>query len=364
MDLGRELVACALRTGTLKPFAEGGLTAEYLTAPDDLSRSGILGDEGLAAWRTIQAHWDKHGKTPSVDMFRRSFPAATYDLPDTDYSPAELVELFQQERRKLLTTLAASDLADLLREGRAEDAVALMEHAVKVIRETYASKSIVVAWDSADYDVEGRICRELARGVMTGIDGFDNQDDFMGFQQTWLITYLGRAKAGKTSFLLLSALRAWEEGKRVLFVSFEIAAGISPNEPGIADRLDSIGAGIDMSKYMQGRLGPNDADDLRAFRKDCTADVFKIVQPTGRYTAIDLADDIERYTAGRGVPRRILLHDRPGDGQAGSNWEGHDNLASDIKTLAMNHSIPIILTHQVREKQLTARRARASMTVL
>ena len=35
MDLGRELVACALREGTLTPFTEAGITREWLTDQED-----------------------------------------------------------------------------------------------------------------------------------------------------------------------------------------------------------------------------------------------------------------------------------------------------------------------------------------
>jgi hypothetical protein len=306
----------------------------------------------MDAWRTILGYWDKHGKVPSEDIFRRSHPAEAYELPDSDYSPDELTEVFQAERRRLISQVAASDLADFVTAGDISGAVNLMEHAARLIRETHVSKSIVVGWDDPDYDVEARIGREIQRGVLTGIDGFDNQEGFLGFQPGSLTCYLGRAKAGKTSFALLSALRAWEDGKRVMFLSFEIAAGRSPDEPGVVDRLDSLGAHIHMLRYMQGRLDPADAQKLREFRKTCTDDVFKVIQPTGRYTVADLESDIERYEPDIVYVDGFYFMTDAATGKPGSHWEGHDNLANDIKTLAMNRLIPIVITHQVREKQL------------
>lgn len=356
MDLGRELVACALREKTLKPFIDAGLSQEYLTDQGDPSRTMVFPDADMGAWRTLLGYWDKHGKAPSLDVFQRSHPEEAYELPKSDYDVDELLEIFRADRRQLIARVATADLADLVNADDIAGAVGLMEHAAKLIRDTHASRSIVVGWDSPDYDLEGRIDRKITMGVLTGIKGFDSQEGFLGFQAGSLTCYLGRAKAGKTSFALLSALRAWEDGKRVLFLSFEIAAGRIPDEPGIVDRLDSFGAGIDMLRYMQGRLGNDDKEALRDFRKTCVDDVFKVLQPTGRYTVADLESDISRYEPDVVYVDGFYFMTDHQTGKQGSHWEGHDNLANDIKTMAMNHSIPIVITHQVREKQLTGKK--------
>lgn len=356
MNLGRELVACALREGTLRPFIEAGITGDWLTDPDDVSRAAVFDSEDLGAWTTLVHHWERHGKVPTADMFQRSHPEESYRLPKSEYTADELLGIFQEDRRRYLTQVASSDIADLVTQGHVDAAVALMERAYRMIRDTYAAKSIVVDWDSADYDVEGRIHREVKRGVMTGIPGLDKQ--FYGYQPGNLICYLGRAKAGKTSFALLSALKAWEDGKRVLFLSFEIAAGKMPSEPGIADRLDCFGSGIDLIHYMMGELTRDEQNRLRDFRKDCTADAFKIVQPTGRYTVADLDADIDRYQPDVVYIDGFYFMSDPETGKSGANWEGHDNIASDIKRLAMQRMLPVLITHQVREKQLQGKKGK------
>lgn len=355
MDLGRELVACALREGSLRPFIDAGLTSEWLTDEQDPSRAAVFDSEDLRAWTTLTRHWDQHRKVPSIDLFQRSHPDEAYRLPKSSYTSDELVEIFQRDRRRYLTQLAVSDLSDRITEGRIDDAISLMEQAARMIQRTYASQSIVVTWDDPEYDVEGRIAREITQGIPTGIPGFDDQEGFNGFQRGWMVCYLGRAKAGKTSYALLSALRAWELGKRVLFVSFEIAAGRTPDEPGVADRLDSMGASIDMLKYMQGELSKNDQEQLREFRDEMAlnrSDAFKIIQPTGRYTVDDLEAQIDQYEPDVVyVDGFYFMVDRI-TGHRGSHWEGHDNLAEELKSLAMTRMVTVIITHQVREKQL------------
>ena len=357
MDLGRQLVAAALRDGTLAPYIEAGLSPDYLTDERDYSKSLIFDDDALGAWQEIQDYWDEFGKVQSMGIFRRSWPEVSFELPAEVETTAELLRLFQDERRKGLVTVAVSDLSELLLKGRTDSALQLMEHSLQVIQDTHTSSSIVVGWDSPEYDVEGRINRKLIRGVMTGIQGFDEQAGFLGFQPGSLTCYLGRAKAGKTSFALLAALQAWlNQNRRVTFHSFEIAAGRTPDEPGVTDRLDSIGAHIDMLRYMQGRISDEDAQRLREFREGCTDDVFKVIQPTGRFTIADLERDIERYKPGIAFVDGFYFMTDQRTGKPGSNWEGHDNLASDIKALAMKHMIPIVITHQVREKQLTGKK--------
>jgi len=257
----------------------------------------------------------------------------------------------------VLAQMAAGELSQFVANGDIDGAVRLMEEAARLIRDTHQSSSIVVSWDSKDYDLEGRINRNIKRGMLTGIEGFDKQEEFLGFQPGNLICYLGRAKAGKTSFALLSALRAWSDGKRVLFLSFEIAAGRTPDEPGVVDRLDSIGAQINMLDYMVGRMTPGDEAKLRAFRSEwCFEENFKVIQPTGRYTCADLESDIERYAPDIVYVDGFYFMTDAATGKPGSNWEGHDNLANDIKKLAMNKLLPIVITHQVREKQLTGKK--------
>lgn len=350
MNLGLELVACALREQTLRPFIEAGLTWDYLLDELDKSSKAVFGAEDYHAWTTLLDHWEKHSKVPSPDLFRRSFPEEAYPLPKTSYTPAELLDIWRGDRQSYLIQLAATDVATLVQQGDHQGATDLLALFHRLITRVHENPSIIVDWDGKDYDVEARIHREITQGVLTGLPGMDCQ--FYGFQPGNLICYLGRAKAGKTSFALLSAMRAWEDGKRVLFLSFEIAAGKLPSEPGIADRLDCFGAGIDLGHYMMGQLTRQEQDQLRDFRTTCTDSAFRIIQPTSRYTVTELEADIDDFSPDVVyVDGFYFMHDRV-TGKPGSNWEAHDNLANELKRIGMVRMVPVIITHQVREKQL------------
>ena len=119
MNLGRELVACALREGTLTPFTEAGITREWLTDQEDTLRAAVFRQsEDMNAWLTLVRYQEQHGKVPSVDMFRRSYPEDAYKLPDTAYTAEELTSIFREDRREYLTRLAYEDIADAVRRGQ------------------------------------------------------------------------------------------------------------------------------------------------------------------------------------------------------------------------------------------------------
>ena len=118
MNTGREIVATALSEGTLQPFLDAGITSAWLADREDISHAAILRDEDRDAYQSLLNYWEKHGKVPTVDIFRRSFPAAAYPLPDTAYTPDELLDIFRQERRQYLTQMAMSDIFEAGRRAR------------------------------------------------------------------------------------------------------------------------------------------------------------------------------------------------------------------------------------------------------
>lgn len=349
MLLGREIVASVLREQNIKPFQNAGLTADSLNDPESLT---IFTDKDRDAYRFLLSHWSKHKKTPSLDLFQLSFPTASYRIPNTKYTTDELLELVDEDRARIASELAAMEIAEAVEEGRYADAEEAARAYAQRIRNARVSKDLHLAWDDPEYDIEVDIARVIHEGVFTGINEIDCE--FAGFQPGSLITYLGRAKAGKTSFALKSAIDAWQRDKKVLFLTVEITAR------GVFDRLNAFSSGISYGDLVKGELVHGDKDALREFRTDLegTDQNFNIVQPTSRYTLTDLEYDIERYQPDVVfVDGFYFLIDR-NTGGSGGTWEGHDNLARELKEIALRSNIVVITTHQVREKQLGSKRGK------
>ena len=142
----------------------------------------------------------------------------------------------------------------------------------------------------------------------------------------------------------------------MLFLSFEIAAGKEPSEPGIADRLDCFGSGIDLTHYMMGDLT---GDEQRSCESSATLHRQRVPdRPADRPLHGHRAGG--RHRAGTALTwctsTGFTSWSTARRASRAPNWEGHDNLANDLKKLGMNHMIPIVITHQVREKQLTGKK--------
>jgi hypothetical protein len=144
-----------------------------------------------------------------------------------------------------------------------------------------------------------------------------------------------------------------------MFVSVEIPAGDDVTRPGIMDRLDAFTAGISYADYSRGWL-PKDKGALarlRAARAEMdNPGEFKVIQPTGSFTIVDLENHIERLNPDVVYVDGFYLMTDVHSGEGGGSWKGQDNLAKDMKMLAMRRNITILASHQVRTKQLQGKK--------
>lgn len=353
LDIGQEIVANVLETGDIKPFLDRGWNTEWVNDQRNIFRVAVFPEPHGQAWRFLLSYWGRHGKVPTHGVFRLEFPEESYELPEASrYTPQELLDLAGKEIKAVAATDAQGDLTELIARGDWDGFAERAAEAARVMREQDRSSSIEIFFDGPSQSVESYINRDVKKGVMFGIPGIDNQPTFNGYQPGDLITYLGRAKAGKTSFALLTAFRAWERGKKVMAVTFEIDA------KDFDDRLKSMGAGVGLTRLRMGQLKEIEKRQLTRFVEEVHGydETFSIIQPTAPYSIDELNADIDRHE-----PDFVLIDgfyfmvDRA-TGKAGSNWEGHDGLSADIKRACMRTGVSALVTHQVREKQVHTKR--------
>lgn len=345
-ELGREIVACALSQKTPKPFLDRGWDLHWLDDQEYRAHGAVFPDPHHAAWRYLLRHWERHGKL-SEELFRYEFPQ--YDLPARVQEPDELIELADYELAQYAARDGFVELGRMFDAGEYQALADAAELMVRRIRDKGISGSVVDIWDREDQDVSAVINRKVKRGIGTGIAKIDDQEMFRGFHPGNLITYLGRAKAGKTSFALLSALAAaMEQYKRVMIVSVEIGA------EDIHDRLDAFLAHVSLTRLQLGKLTPHEkklVEKTYEDRGEYEAQVY-IVQPTEKYTVTDLETDIDKYQPDYVLVDGFYFMTDRISGKPGAHWEGHDNLSAELKRVAMRRMITMLATHQVREKQL------------
>lgn len=344
-NLGAEIIASAL-TGpkALKRFTESRFDLNWLSSKEDLSRAALFGETEAEAYKFILRHWEQHREVPSRAYFERSFPPESLKLRDPKMTIAELLSVAQRERKRVQLEVAGTEFIDLFDAGKYDQAAALLESTARRLQSERSGTGITLAWDSKDYDLESRLDRTETPGIRTGIPKWD--DAFSGWQPKQLVTYLGRAKAAKTSHMLKSALAAHMDGWNTMVVSVEIGAD------DIAERLDCFAAGVSYESYLRGRLTDKEKSKIRAARSERGDDeMMTIIQPTAAYTVTDLEADIDRLNpAVVYIDGFYFLIDRI-SGKPGAHWEGHDNLARELREVVMRRDLTILTTTQIREKQ-------------
>ena len=349
-DTGQQIVSRVLVDGTPKPFLDQGWDLEWASDPENILRMAVFTGTHLDAWCNILRHWDKYNRTPPSDLFGREFPG--YELTARPASPDELVDLAAGQIKMVAVQDAMGDLAQLQEE---EDWDAISSRISRLSAQLQGGRtgSKVIIWDEAGHDVEARLRRIVKFGIGTGIDKIDSQEGFIGFQAGNLITYLGRAKAGKTSFGLLASLdAALRKFKRVMVVTFEISA------EDIHDRFDAYAANVSLTRLRQGKLKETEKDRVRKTYLDRGdyEPLMYIVEPHEKYSVTNLEADIDKYQ-----PDVVLIDgfyfmtDRI-SGKLGSHPDGHDGLSAELKRSALRRNIVVIVTHQVREKQLKGKK--------
>jgi AAA domain len=360
--VGQQIIGSVLDAGTAQPYLDKGWTLDWVTDRARPEYAALFRGNESDVYAHILRYQARHGVVPTIDLLEYEFTEVK--LPVTQLRVSEILELAQKQLGQVQLAWNDQEILALREEGRVQEAAELMlESAQKVLRS--ASRSgIRDVFDRADFDITDWVSRRIPRGPGFGISELD--DHWPGAQPGQLLTLVGRAKAGKSNFLIASAYEAWYghevmrgarggvDPKRVLFLTFEMGADI------IKTRLMCYGAQVNPEKF----LAPVDDDPpsqahqqkLIRFWEDKIqpedSQSLMVVQPTGRYTISELEMDIEAFEADVVYVDGFYFMVDEQSGFSGLHPTGHDNLAQDLKSLSLRRMVSLWVTHQFREKQL------------
>lgn len=359
MNVGRELISKVLATGNIVPLIDTGFTLPWMRGSGTGSEV-IFTDVDRQAYMWMLGHWAKHHTTPSTEIFREHFPEAALPLGASTSTMEELVDLAMEKVNSYLISEIIGKVIDLHDGGNIDRAVAYLQ-----AESMRVGTSLRVKSDRADnlgdveFDIEEFISRQITPGIPFGIYPID--EALYGFQPGQLITLLGRQKAGKTTFMLNSALKAWEEGYDVLFFSVEMDVEL------LRQRLYSLGAHVSPSRFRRGHLKDNDKQKVRAFHQKMSEDTdvnFYISKKKSMITIDDVLAEIRLYR-----PHVVYIDgfnfmlDRETK-KLTQNWEANENVAAELKTLALTEGIVIVTSAQVQEKQYHAKHGIEPSTIM
>jgi archaellum biogenesis ATPase FlaH len=348
VNIGHELIITAIQEGKLTPLTEAGLTFSWLTS----SGSGsdiIFAGEDRRVFQWMLEHWRRYHKVPSPENLSENFPAYESSKLNGD-TMDELIDLAVRRVNEYLVADLIGRTIDLHDEGRIETAISLLRSESDRLSSSLRSRIYKAqSLGTDEFDVEELLSRKMEMGIPLGIDSVDKE--FFGFQPGQLITFMGRQKSGKTTLLLNSALNAWREGYTVLFFSVEMDIDM------LRQRLYCLGAHVSPSRMMRGTLMPAEKQKVRDFDAQLRSGEtkFYISKKKSHITVDDIMEEIEFcdpnviYIDGFG-----FMLDR-NSGKTPSDWQANENLSNDLKALALEKSLALVVAAQVQEKQYHAK---------
>jgi Replicative DNA helicase len=239
VDVFRQIISHVIASGDLQPILDAGARREWFGDPD-----------ALAAWDFIAEYNSRYGRVPSARVFASEYP--NYEL-ETDLEPLDYVlDEARERRRAFILDSAIYQAARQLQHADSERAMMTLSAALAEVQLEVPSMSVVdITRTGASRMARYRELWESdggRRGIPSGFVPFD--DRYGGWRPGNFVVFGGRAKSGKSTMLLLSAIAAWQSGKKIMFVSFEMS------EEEQAERLDAIEAMVSHTALREGSLPP------------------------------------------------------------------------------------------------------------
>jgi len=244
MGIENHTIQAILEHGDLNPVMESKLNS-----------SMFLEVAEKEAFEYILKHWKDYGKTPDTTTLAikvRGFVAQKG-------KPKEPLDFFIEEmfNRELFNELTANhkDITEALKKRDPVEARKVMAATVESSMRIGRGDKEVTYREAYSADaLNERVARYERIKTLGGIDGIATpwpklDDVTFGWHEKELILVAGRTGTGKTWILLLAAKAAWEDDKKVLFVTFEMADDV------IGRRMDGLITGVPYHELRVGELG-------------------------------------------------------------------------------------------------------------
>jgi hypothetical protein len=353
VDLGRAIVTDILTTGSIDAYLHAGLDERWLDSAEQ-GAEAVLGDLGgnyFKAYRFLLKHHETHGHIPDGDVLAEQF--GRIKLSESDHISSELIEVAQRRINFAITDNVIEVLKLAQNAGDLDAVEATMIDSVAIFQVGLVNNTLVSEISNDEFDPVASATRKIERGIPIGIPLID--EEYFGFQPSWLVTLVGRQKAKKSWLMLKSALAAWEAGFNVRFYSVEMT-----NDEAW-QRLYSLALGIGPSKWLIPEKNRNhdnwftedDFAEMQAFRARLgeSSNKLTITQVDWGTTTMTIQRDVRKnQTDVVYFDGSYELQDKDGS-SSGSNWQAQDKVVQELKRLGLQTSIVVVTTTQSQEKQ-------------
>lgn len=349
LNTGNAIVANAVRTSNLKPFLDAGMNSTWLNDKNS-GWDGVFDGLDLDVYELLLEHKSKHGTVLTEEQVRskiRNLPKDFFSQA-REYDAPELIEQAVTDVQRRLLDNAAEDITARRKARDVPGAVqAYLDAAQRLSKGIRDDGGSFTLLGDPEFDLEAFMAAkpEGVTGVPMGIAAID--DDFGGWQPGMLITYLGRQKAMKTSMMLYSSYYAWDKGHRVLFYSVEL------DEELLRQRIYGIGAGVNANRFRRGTLTNDERERVYNLQERFDNETeYAISKKTAMINLNDITREVDEFKPDVVyVDGFYFMRDRLSGKSAGSNWEANENIAAELKELAMTRKVAVVTSTQVQEKQ-------------
>lgn len=296
-------------------------------------------------WMWLERYYLKHKKAPSKIAFKEQFPE--FGVKRVNDTAHFANEVRKSHARQALTS-ATKDIADAIAAGDIDKALATMQsnvvHIAAEMGDGTNDSDIISSWEDTFDEAERRVERVASHGMAGIPTGFLTLDERTGGPQPGHMWVVGaRLGSGKSWAMMRMATAAILEGYSVQYNALE------QTRTEVAMRMHSFLSGaIGKEVYsnldlMQGRnfdLGEY-REFLYSMREEIKGRMHVSDTSRGRVSPMTIAAQIERNAPD------IVFIDYLTLMQGAKDWQAIGELSGEIKNLAQQYQIPIVVASQL-----------------
>jgi replicative DNA helicase len=329
-DVSRRLISKIVQEGDFYPALNGGIRDHWFEE-----------EEHRRVFQWMMEYYGRYNATPTARALKLEFP--NYQLLKVDEPYEFYIDRFRDARTRTILVDTEIDLHEALEDGDlklAKDRVYQGLNKVGAEVSSLSDLNVVMEWRSRfdEYEALRHRSDELT-GICTGFDTYDHLTG--GFHPEQFILFAGQAKAGKSWLMMKSAIAAQEQGKKVLFITFEMSL-----KEQLA-RYDGFTCQMDSNKLLRNTLSESDMRQLKDLMRDrrdmkefiISADITATTTPSGLSGKIDEHRPDIVFVDGIYLMENEAGH-QPGTAQA------YTSLSRSMKRLAQRAKVPIVGTMQ------------------
>jgi replicative DNA helicase len=351
VDVELAIIKKIVDTGDFDPLLKANIDQTFFRDPKCAAAFSLI-------HRTYHSQ-DTWGMVPSLRQLAPILPDLDSTAPTLETMPVLIRDLRNAFTCQQLSHISNS-IGSYIVDGRAEEALEFLRHEVlKFEQKTLRTKD--VEFKSNYQDIIENYDWVRNKNGLTGIpwpwDVLNNES--MGIQNGEYIVFNARPKNMKTWVLCYLAYYAYQFARRrVLFYTREMAVET------ILRRMVAIAGGVDYSKFVKAQL--TEAEELKLWRDLQTAsDIENILDDRGSRAMLRVTDcsDPGLGPGISGLKKKIeatspdiifidavyLMHDERAAKNA-AEWLRHTHVSRDVRDIARDTGIPIIVSTQVKRE--------------